>query len=464
MPTTTLIDHAIVVAVDPQRTVIHDGAVAIQGAWITEVGGASELEARHPDATRVDGSGKMLLPGFVNLHVHCAIGVTRGIADDLGGAPIYRSDIPQGVRLSAEDTYLLSRLGALQALLYGSTTIVENYIHSRSNVKALSEIGVRAYVSERVHDADLYALRDRTYRYDVDEGRRLLAENRKLIDEWHGHDGGRILCQVGPHGPDTVSPGLMREARALARDAGVGMTIHLGQSQREADQIHRAAGVSPVRHLQNLDVLGPHLIAGHCAFLDQGDAELLASTGTNVGHLPTVNAKNGWIAPIPLLRELGANVGLGTDNMVHDIIEAMRFAVCVSRIQRGSAEAIRAMDVLEMATINGARAIGRDADLGSIEPGKLADLILVDMRGANVAPVLDPVASLVYAGQSADIDSVFIGGRMVVEDHRARTVDGTEVVRTAQERSEHLWRTIAGWRPVDGPRDRMPRLLDDVAS
>lgn len=446
-----VISGATIVVVDSSRTVIRDGAVAISDRHIVAVGSREEIERNYSGIEHVDATGQLLIPGFINLHVHAALTITRGIGDDLGGAPVYRKDIPQGVLLSPDDTYILSSLGALQALKFGSTTIVENYIHSRSNVQALAEVGIRAMVSERVHDADLFTVRGGDYSYDKARGRRLLDENIQLIEDWHGYDHGRITGQVGPHGPDTASTELLEQAMAVAEQYGVGMFIHLAQTAGEVAQVRRQTGRSSVQHLSDLGMLGPGLIAGHCAFLDDGDAELLASTDTQVAQLPIVNAKSGWIAPAMKMRELGANVGLGTDHMIHDMVEAMRVGLCVNRVDDGGPANIKAMDMLEMATINGARAIGREHDLGSIEVGKLADLLLVDLGGAHLAPVLDPVANLVYAGQATDISSVLVGGDFVVRDRVPVSVDEREVVSRAQDRAERLWRDVAGWKPAEGP-------------
>lgn len=446
-----MLTGATVVTVDPERTIIRDGAVVISGDRIVAVGKSSDLEAAHPGTERIDATGQMLVPGFINLHVHCALATTRGLGDDLGGAPVYRRDIPQGVMLSADDTYTMTKLGGLQALMCGSTTIVENYIHSRSNVKALAELGIRAVVSERVHDADLFSVRNEEYSYDPERGQRLLAENAQLIEEWHGYNNGRITCSVGPHGPDTASPQLLEQAMEMAEHYQVGLFIHLAQTAGEVAQVRSMTGKSSVQHLANLGMLSDKLIAGHCAFLDEGDAELLAESGTHVGQLPVVNAKSGWIAPAPQLRGLGANVGLGTDHMLNDMVEAMRFALCVNRVFDGNPAGIRAMDVLEMATIHGARAIGREHELGSIETGKIADLLLIDLNRVHLAPVLDPVANLIYAGQASDIHSVMIAGEFAVRDRQVLTVDTTEVVHAAQTRADHLWRTVAGWTPADGP-------------
>lgn len=450
MSSEKIISGATVVTVDQERTIHRDGAVLISDGLIKAVGKRKDIERDHPDAERVDATGQMLLPGFINLHVHSALAVTRGLGDDLGGAPVYRKDIPQGVMLSPDDTYTMSKLGGLQALLFGSTTIVENYIHSQSNVKALAEVGIRAIVSERVHDADLFTVRHGDYSYDDRRGQQLLEANIQLIEEWHGYDGGRITCQVGPHGPDTASTTLLEKSMQVASEYDVGMFTHLAQTRGEVEQVRKLTGRSSVQHLSDIGMLNGRLIAGHCAFLDEGDAELLAASNTRICQLPVVNAKSGWIAPAADLRRLGATVGLGTDHMIHDMVEAMRFALSVNRIYDGGPEGIRAMDVLEMATIQGARAIGREGELGSIEVGKIADLVLVDLDRPHLAPVLDPVANLVYAGQSSDIHSVMINGEFVVRDRQALTVDTSEVVGLAQTRAEDLWRTIGGWSPADG--------------
>lgn len=451
MTKTKIISGATVITVDAQRTIIPRGSVVIENGKIAAVGKSADIDHQYPEAERIDAKGQMVVPGFINLHVHSALAVTRGLGDDLGGAPVYRKDIPQGVMLGPDDTYVMSRLGGLQALMFGSTTIVENYIHSQSNVKGLAELGIRAVISERVHDADLFSVRDGDYSYDPDRGKQLLEANIQLIEEWHGYNDGQITCHVGPHGPDTASPALLEQVMQVADDFNVGIFTHLAQTAGEVAQVRKLTGRSSVQHLSDIGMLSSRLIAGHCAFLEEGDAELLAQSGTQVCQLPVVNAKSGWIAPGAKLLRLGANVGLGTDHMIHDMIEAMRFALCVNRISDGGPANIKAMDVLEMATIRGARAIGRAAELGSIEQGKIADLVFIDLERPHLAPVLDPVANLIYAGQSSDVSSVMINGEFVVREREVLTLDTAEVVATAQERAENLWRTVAGWTPADGP-------------
>ncbi len=439
------------VTVDAHRTVLPDTAVLVRGGRIAAIGPSNELCRDHRDVEVVDVSGQVVIPGFVNLHVHSALTITRGLGDDLGGAPVYRRDIPQGVLLSESDVEAMSALGSMQALTLGSTTIVENYIHSPVTAAVLARLGIRAVISERVHDADLFSVREHEYRYDSGLGTELLAANVELIDTWHGWSDGRITCQVGPHGPDTCSTDLLQRCRQTASDKGVGLFIHLAQNEGEIRQVQARTGTTSVRHLSDIEFLGSDLVAGHCAFIDDKDIDVLLASATQVAQLPVVNAKSGWIAPAERLRQHGANVGLGTDHMTADMIEAMRIALCVNRIAEGGPGSIRAMDVLAMATINGAKAIGQQAEIGSLEVGKRADLVVVDMRASHLAPVLDPVASLVYSGQGADISRVMVDGETLVEHGTVTSVDAVAITARAQETAERLWFDVAGWRPGDGP-------------
>jgi len=444
-PVDLLITHAMVATVDAHDTVLHDHAVAVAGGIIREVGPSAELEARHPAAPRLDATGQLLTPGFVNLHVHSALAVTRGLGDDLGGAPVYRRDVPQGVLLSPTDTATLSLLGGLQALAMGSTTLVENYLHARSNIEALATTGGRVVVSERVHDADLFTVREATYRFDEADGRRRLDDNVALIEEWHGAYDGRVTAMVGPHGPDTVSAPLLERCLEVAEAYDVGVFIHLAQTAGEGAHVAARTGLGSVQLLRKLGLLGPRLLAGHCAFIDEADAEALLESGTAICSLPTVNAKNGWMAPLNPLRRAGAVVGLGTDHMVHDMVTAMRMAVCVNRITDGGPGAISAAEALRMATIEGARALGRADEIGSVEVGKRADLLLVETRGLHMTPLLDPVANLVYAGQSADVRTVLVDGQVVVRDGAPQLVDAEAARVEAQRLTQHLWERTAGW-------------------
>jgi 5-methylthioadenosine/S-adenosylhomocysteine deaminase len=225
----------------------------------------------------------------------------------------------------------------------------------------------------------------------------------------------------------------------------VGIVIHVAQGLFEKEIISkRSGGLSPVKFLEQMGVLGNDVIAAHCVFVDDEDIEILAKTGTHVTHQPEGNAKYGLTAPLLKMKKAGINVGLGTDNMAADMIEVMRFAVCMGRVKEQSAGALRAMDALEMATIHGARALGMENEIGSIEAGKKADLILVDYRKPHMVPLVDPVANLVHTGLGSDVDTVIINGQTLVEQGRVLVVDEAEVVRQAQDLAVRRWKEVAG--------------------
>jgi len=439
-----LIADAVVTGVGD--TVIGDGAVAVEDGVIVEVGPHADVVAHHRSLRRDPGPGRVAVPGFVNLHVHSALSSTRGVGDDAGTAPIYRRDLPQGVLLDEDDLYWFTQLGVVEAVRLGSTTIVENYLSATVAAEALAATGARAWVSERLHDVDLLDLTDGAYRHDPLIGRRTWAATEELVARWHGHDGGRIRCQVGPHGPDTCSDELLVRARRMAGARGLGMFMHVSQSPREEAQVRSRTGASSVRHLHRLGVLGPWLVAGHCRHVDQDDLGLLVDSGTQVCHMPVANAKAGFVAPVRQVQRRGGNVGIGTDNGLPDMVQAMRIALLVNRVADGGPDGLRAREVLAMATRNGAAALGADQWVGTLEPGRRADIVVLEAGGLHWAPVTDAVANLVFCGNGTDVVDVVIDGRYVVRDGEVLTVDAGRVRREAQRRADR-WRAASPARP-----------------
>jgi 5-methylthioadenosine/S-adenosylhomocysteine deaminase len=437
----------IVVTMDKERRILEDGAVAIQGDRILDLGDTQSLKNQYrPQPSQIlNGRGKVIFPGFINLHTHAGLSILRGVGDETVTFPSYTRSIPQGVMLSPEDMYVFSMLGGLEALKFGTTTIVDNYIYSLQNVRAFNDLGMRAVVSERIHDADLFKIPSGVYQFSQEIGEKRLEENLKLIEEWHTKGDGRVCCRLGPHAPDTCSETYLRKVRDVANRLKVGMVTHVAQGLYEGDVIRkRTGGLSPVRFLNEMGLLGKDLIAAHCIFVDDDDIEILANTGTHVTHQPEGNAKYGLMAPASKMKKAGINVGIGTDNMAADMIEAMRFAVCIGRVKEQSAGAIRAMDALEMATINGARALGMEHEIGSIEVGKKADLVLIDYRKPHLIPLVDPVANLIHTGLGSDVDTVIVNGQTLVEQGRVMVVNESEIIRQAQHLAVLRWKEIAG--------------------
>lgn len=433
---------ATLVTMDAQRRVIPDSALVISGGRIAWLGLAHELPQEYSAVPTISLPGRVIFPGFVNLHTHAALVVLRGIGDDMGVAPAYSRQVPQGVFLSPEDVYCLALLGGLEALQFGTTCIVDNYIYEDQAARAFELLGMRAVVSERLHDADLFLVPEGRYEFDLHSGEALLDRNLALIERWQGAAGGRITVRLGPHAPDTCSTAYLKLIQQAAEQSGVGLVTHLAQSRREVEQIAVRCGLSPIAYLHSLGMLGPQMIAGHCIFIDDTDKALLAGSRTNISHQSGSNSKGGMMAPIRDLTDLGANVGIGTDNMAGDMIEAMRLALVTARMRCDDHLALRAADVLEMATKGGAHALGWETEIGSLEAGKAADLVVTDFRKAHLYPLVDPVANLIHNGLGSDVEQVYVDGELTVDQGRSTRVDTSEVLLEAQQRTEALWKKM----------------------
>jgi 5-methylthioadenosine/S-adenosylhomocysteine deaminase len=317
---------------------------------------------------------------------------------------------------------------------------VENLGDSSETVKAIDRIGLRAVVSEYIRDADLLELNKGTYRFDQKIGQEFLDKNVALIEKWHGKDNGRIRCRISPSAPDMCSTWLLKEIKTLSERLEVGITLHLAQNKNEVDQILSREGKRSVEYMEDIGLLGPRVIAAHCSWINKSEIEILGKTRTNISHNAAMNARRGHIAPICALREAGANIGLGSDNMTEDMIEVIRVALMVGRIKTSNATALLPYEVMEMATVNGAKALGLSKEIGSLEPGKKADIIMIDLNKPHLVPLVNIVANIVHNGMASDVDTVIVDGRILMESRQVKTINEGEVMDQAQKTTERLWK------------------------
>ncbi len=220
---------------DVEQRIITDAALVIKEGRIAYIGDLSNLPEEYKDYQSIDIRGKVVFPGFVNLHTHAALSILRGIGDDMGIAPAYAPDVPQGVFLSPHEAYVLSLLGGVEAVKFGTTCIVDNYVHENEAAKAFVELGMRAFVSERLHDADLLKVPQNIYEFSAQIGDSCLNKGIELIEKWHGTSNMRIQSRIGPHAPDTCSTHYLEKIRIVAEDKKVGLVMHVAQSKRESD-------------------------------------------------------------------------------------------------------------------------------------------------------------------------------------------------------------------------------------
>lgn len=416
-PLDILIRNGRVLTMDPDLTEFRDGAVAIRGEQIVAVGG-SETVGRRSARQVIDARGGIVMPGLVNTHTHAAMTLFRGLADDV---PLMRwlNDhiFPAEAALDSHQVYCGAMLACAEMILSGTTTFCDMYLFEDAVARAVQAAGMRAVVGEVLFDfpSPNYGPIERGLDYTAN----LIARYR---------DDPLITIAVEPHSPYLCAPDLLQRAFELAGRHGLPMVIHLAETVSEVQTVRQRYGRTPVEHLEQLGVLGPHVLACHCVQLSETDIERLRRYDVKVSHNPESNMKlASGIAPVPDLIAAGVCVGLGTDGAASnnnlDLLLEMDTAAKLAKVHRLDPTALDAATVLRMATSAGARALGLEARIGSLEPGKRADIILLDMHKPHLTPLYHPASQLVYAARGSDVATVIINGRIVMQDGRILTFD-----------------------------------------
>lgn len=435
-----LLKHASIITMNDRREILNDHALVIENDRILEIGESDAVEKKYPAAEKTDCRGKVLLPGFINLHTHQTLSMARGISEDLGTAPAYTKSVPQGQSLSVQECRTMAALGAAEAVRFGSTCLVDMYANCVTNAEAFETIGVRASVSEMLHDIDLYQVYRQVYETDEKMGEELLQRNVDAIEKYSSHP--MIDCCLGLHAPDTCTEEYIGKILDLQEHYQVPIALHLAQSRGEVKRVADCGGASPVRFLDKMGVLTRRVFAAHCIFVDDADIRILSDRKTNVVHVPEGNAKGGLVAPVHKMRNTGINLTMGTDNCSADMIDAMRISLCVGRVMTGRFDNPTTMQVLEMATVNGAKALGKEKEIGSLEAGKKADILVLNYRKPHLIPCLNPLGILLHTAIGSDIETVFIDGKKVVDQGRLLTVDEESLIREAQEVARRQWLAV----------------------
>lgn len=435
MEKTTLIKGGTIVTMDSRDSVVK-ADLLIRGARIAAIG-----EELGPADLTLDARGCAVLPGFVQTHIHLCQTLFRGAADDLPLIewlkrrvwPLEAAHTKRSVRASA-------RLGVAELIRGGTTSALtmETVNHTSEVFRVIEETGFRATVGKCMMDkgGDVpAALHEKT--------ESSIEESLALFDEWHGRADGRVRCCFAPRFAVSCTEELLKKVSELARDRGVLVHTHASENLQEIELVERETGKRNVLYLDAVGLTGPSVVLAHCVHLDESEVDLLSKTGTHVAHCPSSNMKlASGIAPIVEMLERGVSVSLGADgapcNNRLDVFTEMRTASLLQKIRRG-AEALPARRVLRMATIEGARALGFEAEIGSLEKGKRADICIVDLDRLHATPGADIISTLVYASIASDVRSVFVDGKALLIDGELKMLNESEVLREAQEQSELLF-------------------------
>jgi len=439
-------EHGTLVTVDPQRRIIVDGALAVDKGRFVAIDKTQALGDRFPEESRTDLSGKVVTPGLINTHIHLAQAMIRGCADDMElldwlGKRVW---VLQG-NYTEEDGRASAELCILEMLKSGTTAFVESMLAERYGFDGIAEVvigsGIRAALAKIVMDVATYAAKDNWMHPGMIEDReRNLRETLEMFDKWNGAGNGRLAVWFGPRTPGGVTPELYREISALARERDMGITVHLAEVEADRAYLKRQFNQTPAQFAETVGLTGPKSLLVHTVWMDDHDIEILARTSTNVSHNPVSNAKlASGIAPIQEMLAAGVNVALGTDggpsNNTYDLVREMRWASYIHKARTLDPLVMPNETALEMATINGAKAMGLEEEIGSLEVGKLADFVVFDFDRPGLVPHMDPVSTLVCAATGRDVQTVVIGGQVVVEDGQVLTMDEERILREANDRA-----------------------------
>ncbi len=434
---------ATIVTCDEQRRIIDNGAVAIRGGRIIAVDEAAKLAPIYHDFEVIKAGGKAILPGFINSHTHTVLTVLRGTVEDLEGDAVYGYMSPISYAMKRDERVAMAKLGCLEAIHSGTTTLVDPFRHVTDYAQEMAETGLRLFLSENVADALTLKIRSGVYEYNRAWGEQSLERTVQLVEKHHNSYNGRVQCQIAAHAPDNCSPWVLKRLTDLAQTYKLRRTVHLAQSRGEVAQVLEMWGQTPAEYLRENGWLGPDLVAAHWTFCTAKDIEILAESGTHMAHCPANSSRRGpHQALFKNILEGGINIALGTDNMTEDIFHALKIGLILYRGSLGGGVKPSPQLLLDAVTRHGALALARQDDLGSIEAGKIADLTILNLNRAHLRPILNLTSNLVHYGHPGAVESVMVDGRFVMFEGKVLTMDEGEVIKNAQQAAESAWRRL----------------------
>ena len=434
-----LVTNATIVTMDPARRVINDGAIAVNGDTIAFVGPLADLRAQSMGGVTskqtIDAKGELIIPGLINGHTHIPMVLLRGLIDDVTLDDWLRKYIfPAEAKNVTEDFVRWgSRLALAEMIRGGTTTFADMYYFEDAEAEETKAAGLRGFLGETWIDFPAP---------DNKSEAEMAAYTEKYLQKWRGDP--LIHASVAPHSIYTCSEKTLRDAAALARKYHAPILIHVAEMRKELVDSLAKNGATPVQYLERIDFLGPDVLAAHCIWVDYTDMKILADRQVGCVNNPSSNMMlASGVAPVVDERAAGVHVGLGTDgpagsNNDLDMMEEMDLASKLQKITRMDPRALGAKGALEMATIEGARALHMEKEIGSLEVGKKADFAILTLDVPNAVPMYDVYSQIVYALKASEVQTVVVGGKPVLKDGKLLTVDQAAAIAKGKEYADKV--------------------------
>ncbi len=423
-----LIKNINLVPIDGKRELIKNTNIYVEDDRIAYIG---ELKEDIKADVIIDGKGKVAMPGLINSHTHIGMSLLRNYADDLPLHDWLTQKIwPTEANLRAEDVYWGSLLSMVEMIQSGTTGFCDMYFFMDEVGKGLEQSGMRGILTRGLIE-------------EKGKEEEKLKETKELYRNWNGKGNQRIKVMVAPHAPYTCSPSYLERIMELAYELNTGIHIHLSETKKEVEDSIKAYGKSPIKHVYDLGLFNLPTIAAHCVHVNDEDIDILKENKVSSVNNPGSNLKlASGFSPIDKMLKEGVNVALGTDgsssNNNLNMFEEIYLASTVNKAVNMDAVSIPALIAIEMATINGAKALLWDDDIGSIEIGKKADIILIDMDKPHLYPIHNIVSSLAYSVQGSDVDTVIIDGKIIMENREMKTLDVERIMFETERAAKDL--------------------------
>jgi len=433
-----LVLNGTLVTMDKDHSVIQDAGLAIEHGRIVAVGSSTDIIRMYSAPERVDAAGKLIIPGLINGHTHIPMTLFRGLADDLDLQEWLTKYIfpAEAKNVTEEFVRAGTRLGLAEMIRGGTTTYCDMYYFEDAIADETAKAGVRGVLGETIIDFPVA---------DNKTNAEAMAYAERFVQKWKGNE--LIVPAIAPHAPYTVSEEHLKAIRAFSDRTGAPIVTHISETKREVDDSIKAHGASPVDYLSRIGFLSDRVIAAHMVWPNDGELEILKRIGVGVVHNPQSNMKlASGVAPVPKMMAEGLRVGLGTDGAASNndlnMWEEMDTAAKLHKLISGDPKVMTAEEAFELATISGARALHLEKEIGSIEKGKRADLVLVNRDSFNQIPFYNVYSDLVYATKASDVDTVIINGRVVMRDRHLLTLDEAAIKEGARVFREKIIKSL----------------------